>query len=425
LNFNNTATSACAKTIHQHIISHHKKVAEWFESKRSGKCFPIYSSFDLRDSGFKVAPVDANIFPAGFNNICPADFEEACQTMERYLEGRYKGALKRVALLTEEHTSNRFYWDNVHSLASILRASSVEVRVCIPKSFKGVTVLESAAGHKIEVYPSQSTAGKLIIGEDWAPDLVVSNNDFSDPHNEWAADLEVPFNPARELGWYNRKKSEHFKYYNQLAAELCKLVDLDPWYLTVRSELVENFDASSDERLQSLADTVDNMIEAMNEDYRRQRVDSKPTVFIKNNAGTYGLAVIKVESGSEVLEWNSKTRKKMQAAKGASTVTSLLVQEGIPSVIKADLGETAEPVIYMIGCSVVGGFLRTHKDKNETESLNSPGAVFKKLCMSDLIVNEAGLPVENVYGWAARLGSLAIGEEIEALKLQFSGYCTQ
>ena len=33
----------------------------------------FYCSVDLRDSGDKIAPVDCNLFPAGFNNICEID----------------------------------------------------------------------------------------------------------------------------------------------------------------------------------------------------------------------------------------------------------------------------------------------------------------------------------------------------------------
>ncbi|MEC8106203.1 MAG: glutamate--cysteine ligase, partial [Candidatus Thermoplasmatota archaeon] len=36
--------------------------------KRSEIDVPIYGSVDIRDAGWKIAVVDANQFPAGFNN---------------------------------------------------------------------------------------------------------------------------------------------------------------------------------------------------------------------------------------------------------------------------------------------------------------------------------------------------------------------
>jgi glutamate--cysteine ligase len=131
--------------------------------------------------------------------------------------------------------------------------------------------------------------------------------------------------------------------------------------------------------------------------------------------------VIRVSSGKEVLEWNYKAKKKMKAAKGGRDVEEVIIQEGIPSIVQSD-GASAEPVIYMIGCQLAGGFLRTHSEKSGTESLNSPGAVYKRLCVSDLNVSLAGSPLENVYGWSAKLGLLAIALEAKEMGVQFKGY---
>jgi glutamate--cysteine ligase len=92
----------------------------------------------------------------------------------------------------------------------------------------------------------------------------------------------------------------------------------------------------------------------------------------------------------------------------------VILQEGIPTNVSAD-GDVAEPAIYLIGNKLAGGFLRTHKEKGRIENLNSPGAVFKRLCMSDLMVDVEGNRLENVYGWVARLNALAIGLEGQAV----------
>ena len=61
-------------------------------------------------------------------------------------------------------------------------------------------------------------------------------------------------------------------------------------------------------------------------------------------------------------------------------------------------------------------------EKSSTESLNSPGAVYKKLCVSDLFDDRQKCPKENVYGWSAKLGLLAIGLEAEDMKIEFTKY---
>jgi glutamate--cysteine ligase len=75
-----------------------------------------------------------------------------------------------------------------------------------------------------------------------------------------------------------------------------------------------------------------------------------------------------------------------------------------------------------VGDSLAGGFLRTHEQKDEKDSLNSPGAVYKKLCLSDLKIKAEGCPLENVYGWVGKIGLLAIGRETQKMNIKYRGY---
>lgn len=70
------------ETLHKRILENCEAVYDWFREKSVGLQFPFYSSFDIRDSEFKIVPVDANIFPAGFNNICGTDKESAVETVK-------------------------------------------------------------------------------------------------------------------------------------------------------------------------------------------------------------------------------------------------------------------------------------------------------------------------------------------------------
>jgi glutamate--cysteine ligase len=234
--------------------------------------------------------------------------------------------------------------------------------------------------------------------------------------------LKTPMNPPRELGWYRRRKHVFFQEYNKLAEEFAKKIKVHPRQLSVKTELYQNFDINDVDSLKDLAEKVDRFLIELGNDYKELNIQEKPFCFIKNNAGTYGLAVLQVHSGKEILDWNSKTKKKMKAAKGGREVTELIIQEGIPTRFTEKDGGSAEPCIYMVGCGLVGGFLRTHSEKGPDESLNSPGAVYKKLCMSDLQVDQKGCPMENVYGWAAKMGTLAVALEAQALSVEFKNY---
>ncbi len=400
--------------LHEKILLHCEKVADWFQKKSSDLSFPIYSSYDIRDAGYKVTNVDANIFPAGFNNICPNDQESSVELMSSFLNRHYGNDIKKVALVTEEHTGNPFYWQNITSLKTMLNKANRETLLLIPRPLEIPLQVQNSQGQALEVQGIESLKG-------FAPDLVISNNDFSEAYEDWASHLQYPMNPPRELGWYQRKKSRYFSHFNRLIDEFSELVGFDPWLLKVETEIFEGFEITDDSSRDLLAARVDSMIANLKSEYQKRGIDQTPFVFVKNNSGTYGLAVIRVGSGEEVKAWNYKSRKKMKASKGGRDVEEVIIQEGIPSIVKAETS-TAEPVIYMIGCELAGGFLRTHGEKDSTESLNSPGAVYKKLCVSDLAVNTKGCPMENVYGWSAKMGSLAIALEAKEMGVTFKNY---
>lgn len=410
--------SKAQHNIHKSVCCQIDPISEWFKSKTSHLEYPIYSSYDIRDSGYKVTNVDANIYPAGFNNICPTDKESAADLFKKYIQVHYGSNIKKIMLITEEHTNNPFYLENVASITEMLTNGGFKVQVAFPQNLVEPLSLTSVTGKTVKVHSGYVQSQSF---KDFAPDIVMSNNDFSLALSDWGQQLALPLNPPRELGWYQRKKSRYFENYNKLVDEFSKVAKIDPFLMRVETELFSNFDINSDESRDQLASAVDVFLARLQKTYLEKGIEQKPFCFVKNNAGTYGLAVVKVNSGDEVKEWTYKSRKKMKAAKGGREVEEVIIQEGIPSVVTAE-GASAEPVIYMVGCELAGGFLRTHSEKSSTESLNSPGAVYKKLCVTDLQDDREKCPKENVYGWSAKLGLLAIGLEAQQMNVQFKGY---
>lgn len=405
-------------TIHKITINNSERLSKWFKSKTQNLGYPIYSSYDIRDAGFKVSNVDGNIYPAGFNNICSVDKETSVGLFDKYIKNHYGSSVKKILLVTEEHTQNPYYWENIYTISSLLKSANFETQIAIPRALESDLLVKSSTGIEIKV-GSALLDSQLM--QSFKPDLVISNNDFSESYADWASSFPYTINPPRELGWYQRQKSRYFKHFNQVASEFSDLLGIDPFLLRVETEEFQQFDISNDMNRSALADRVDAMISNLTQEYNKRGIHQKPVLFIKNNSGTYGLAVIRVESGAEVKQWSYKSRKKMKAAKGGREVESLIIQEGIPSIIQTD-GATAEPVIYMVGCELAGGFLRTHSEKSSTESLNSPGAVYKRLCISDLEIRPEGCPQENVYGWAAKLGLLAIALEAKEMGVEFKDF---
>src|SRR3984957_10402337 len=76
--------------IHQWLLSHEKRYA------------PFYTSVDIRDAGFKIAVVDTNLFPAGFNNLCEHGLADAEKLIKNAILKRVPKA-SNILIVAEEH----------------------------------------------------------------------------------------------------------------------------------------------------------------------------------------------------------------------------------------------------------------------------------------------------------------------------------
>src|ERR1700730_14342571 len=106
-----TALSGPLHQLEKHILNKQIVIELWIREQLRLPPPPFYASVDLRNSGFKVAPVDTNLFPAGFNNLNP-DFMPLCiQAVQATIE-QICPDVSRILLIPESHTRNIFYLEN-------------------------------------------------------------------------------------------------------------------------------------------------------------------------------------------------------------------------------------------------------------------------------------------------------------------------
>ena len=87
-----------------------EEISIWMKAKRSEVPIPIYGSVDVRDSGWKVAVVDANHFPAGFNNVSEENIAELSTLFKDHIHRSHPGC-EWVHIYPESHTRNQAYVD--------------------------------------------------------------------------------------------------------------------------------------------------------------------------------------------------------------------------------------------------------------------------------------------------------------------------
>jgi glutamate--cysteine ligase len=92
------------------------RTEQWFRSQWLEHSPPFYASVDLRNAGFKLAPVDTNLFPGGFNNLNAAFLPLCVQATMAGHRKAVSGA-RNLLLVPENHTRNLFYLRNVARLA--------------------------------------------------------------------------------------------------------------------------------------------------------------------------------------------------------------------------------------------------------------------------------------------------------------------
>src|SRR3989338_6145422 len=72
----------------ERIRDHQEAVLVWLTKLEGDNELPLYSSVDIRDAGFKIAVVDTNIFPAGFNNLCEHVLADSVHLMRTAIDRR-------------------------------------------------------------------------------------------------------------------------------------------------------------------------------------------------------------------------------------------------------------------------------------------------------------------------------------------------
>ncbi|MBT5184527.1 MAG: hypothetical protein HOM47_05085, partial [Euryarchaeota archaeon] len=103
----------------KHLEANRELITEWMAKKRSQVPIPIYGSVDIRDCGWKIAVVDANHFPAGFNNVSSEDEERLSILLREHII-RQQPECKWVHLYPESHTRNPGYAENVSTIKRLL-----------------------------------------------------------------------------------------------------------------------------------------------------------------------------------------------------------------------------------------------------------------------------------------------------------------
>lgn len=394
------------------------QIEHWFRSQWAEYSVPFYASVDLRNAGFKLAPVDTNLFPGGFNNLNP-EFLSLCVQAAMSAVEKICPDARRLLVIPENHTRNTFYLRNVAALTNILRHAGLEVRIgSISPEITEPTYLETHDGGSILLEPVQRKGNRLVL-ENFDSCAILLNNDLSGGVPEILQGLEQNLIPPLHAGWATRRKSQHFSAYNRVAQDFANLLGIDEWLVNPYFDTCSGLDFHARVGEAELAEKVEQLLAKIRIKYAEYGVEQEPFVIVKADAGTYGMGIMTVKSPDDVKDLNRKQRNKMAVVKEGLQVSEVILQEGVYT-FECIHDAVAEPVVYMMDHFVVGGFYRVHTGRGVDENLNAPGMHFEPLAFEKpcSLPDCAGAPDAPpnrfyAYGVVARLALLAAAIELQ------------
>ncbi len=384
----------------------HGEISAWMEEKRKQVPIPIYGSVDVRDAGWKIAVVDANHFPAGFNNVSKEDEPHLSALLKNHILRKDENC-KWVHLYPESHTRNAAYAENLKTIQRLITNAGFKCTVGSPE-LDGHGSIDGLQG------PLQLDSTSVVVSdgveiiqiEGGNPDLILLNNDLTEGLVSGLASSKV--SPPPEMGWHVRRKSSHYEALKEYVNEISQMLEINPWHL------MTDWFVSKDKCLDKeicrieLAGEVDHFLGKIKAKYQDLGIDREPVAFIKNDSGTYGLGILSVKSGEELLLLSNRKMKKLMYSKGGVDVENFLIQEGVPTCLNTDSGGPVEPVVYLVDGQAASWFYRINEKKGDLDNLNSPSAIFQSY-------SEVGhLFGKHAHGWhalVAELSMLAMGKE--------------
>ncbi len=416
-----TALTGPINELEQRVIDSMPATERWFRLEWMEHTPPFYTSVDIRNAGFKLAPVDTNLFPGGWNNLTPEMLPLAVQAAMAAIEKICPEA-RNLLIIPENHTRNSFYLENLVQLQRIFNMAGLNVRVgSISPDIKKNTVIELPSGESITLEPVVRTRGRLGL-KNFDPCTILLNNDLSAGAPGILEDLHEQYLlPPLHAGWSVRRKSNHFRSYEEVSKRFGKLLGIDPWLINPMFAKCGEVDFAADIGMEGLQTQVDALLGKVRRKYKEYGIHEKPFVVVKADNGTHGMGVMTVHDAKELQALNPKAKNKMAVIKDGQPVHDVIVQEGVLTQERMH-DAVAEPVVYMMDRYVVGGFYRVHADRGVDENLNAPGAGFVPLAFdhSNHLPQRGARPGASapnrfyMYGVVARLAMLAASYELEA-----------
>lgn len=330
---------------------------------------------------------------------------------------------RNLLVIPENHSNSTQYLASLAQLRRIFHMAGLNVCLgSIDPAIKKTTVMELPNGESVTLEPV--IRGKRRLGvKDFDPCTILLNNDLSAGVPGILEDIHEQYLlPPLHAGWTTRRKSKHFKCYEEVAKRLGKLLGVDPWLINPMFGRCADVNLAQGAGQECLSTHVDALLTKIRRKYKEYGIKEKPFVVLKADNGRQDVGAVTVRDMAELEGLSKKLLTRMNGVKAGQQGHDILVQEGVLTNERMN-DAVVEPVVYMIDRYVVGGFYRMLAGQNVDEDIDTqlpPSFVplaFEQNAHLPQPGSKSGASAPNrfyMYGVVGRLAMLAASYELEA-----------
>ena len=413
-----TALTGPINELEQRVLDSMPAIERWFRLEWMEHTPPFYTAVDIRNAGFKLAPLNTSLFPSAWNNLSSDMLPLAVQAAMASIEKICPEA-RNLLIVADNAIRNTFYLSNLAQLQQIFHMAGLNVRIgSISPDVKHNASIELPDGRTVTIEPVLRTNGRIGV-EHFDPCTILLNNDL---HTGVPGILEDLYQqhllPPLHAGWTTRRKSNHYKSYEEVAKRFGKLIGIDPWLVNPLLDKAMAVPLFAEQGIEVLTDAADSMLGKIKRRYKEYGIKEKPFVVLKADNGRNGIRCMTVRDAKDVALLIQKQREKQGAL---HELQDVLIQEGVMTHERMN-DAVAEPVVYVMDRYVVGGFYRVHAEQGQDEDLSAAGSSYVPLAFAEATRLpqpgiRPGVSAPNrfyMYGVIARLAALAASYELEA-----------
>ena len=424
-----TALTGPINELEQRMLESVPAIERWFRLERMEHTPPFYCSVDLRNAGYKLAPVATDLFPQGFNHLTPQMLPLAVQAAMAAIEKICPEA-KNLLLVPSERDDGASYVEHLQRLVQIFTQAGLNVRLgSADPALAAPRTLRTAGGGELVVEPLLRQRTRLGL-KDFDPCTILLNDDLRAGVPRALQNLyEQYLLPPLHASWATRRKSRHFRSYEEVAKKFSKLMGMDSWLINPMAAHCGEVDSGTEQGLECVRSHCEAMLVKQRRKFKEYGIAERPFVVVKADAGGMGAGVLTVRDARE-LDAARLQRALARPAGQEPGVSEVIIQEGVPTCER--IGEAmAEPVVCTIDRYVVGGYYRVLGGRASDESLQAPDARYVPLAFAE---DQQHLPARGarpgasapnrfyMYGVIGRLAMLAAAYELEATDPEAEDY---